>query len=387
MSINTKIIKSSDCSVWDDYVKNHSQATLYHLSGWQRVNRKTYGHKTYYLMATKEELKAQSSKDNCITTNQQSAMSNELNSEKVSGILPLIHLKHILLDNSLISIPFCDMGGILTNDEEAEIALITDAIKLADELGAKNIELRNTKSIQWFNNFDLRNIINANFSINSGILSHKVRMILRLPESSETLMKFFKSKLRSQIKKPLREGLKSKIGGVELLDDFYKVFSTNMRDLGSPVHSKSLLRTVIEEFSEDAKVVIVFKKIMPVACSIIIGFKDTLENPWASSLREFSKLSPNMLLYWSMLEYGCDNGFKYFDFGRCSPGSGTYRFKEQWGAKPEPLYWHYISLDGKPIDDAISKKFSFDFAAQVWRKLPVPVTRVIGPMIRKYIGL
>jgi FemAB-related protein (PEP-CTERM system-associated) len=279
------------------------------------------------------------------------------------------------------------MGGILTNDEEAEIALVTEVLKLAEELGAKNIELRNTKSIQWFNNFNSKKIINTNYSINCGIRSHKVRMMLKLPDTAETLMKSFKSKLRSQIRKPIKKGLKSKIGGADLLDDFYKVFSTNMRDLGSPVHSKSLLRNVIEEFSEDAKVVVVYRKKMPVACSMIIGFKDTLENPWASSLREFSKLSPNMLLYWAMLEYACENGFKYFDFGRCSPGSGTYRFKEQWGAHPEPLHWHYISLDGKPIDTAMSEKSSFDFAAQVWRKLPVSVTRLIGPSIRKYIGL
>jgi len=212
-------------------------------------------------------------------------------------------------------------------------------------------------------------------------------MLLDLPESIETLMKSFKAKLRSQIKKPMKEGLRPKVGNLELLDDFYKVFSINMRDLGSPVHSKKLMQKVLQEFPENAKIVIVYKKNAPIASSLIIGFKDTLENPWASSLREYSRLAPNMLLYWTMLEYACDNGYAYFDFGRSSPDEGTYKFKEQWGSKPTPLHWHYISLDGKPIDEETSEKSQFGKAIQFWQKLPVSFTRIIGPPIRKHIGL
>ena len=119
----------------------------------------------------------------------------------------------------------------------------------------------------------------------------------------------------------------------------------------------------------------------------MVGFRDTLENPWASSLREYSRLSPNMLLYWTMLEYACDKGFKRFDFGRSSPDEGTYKFKKQWGAKPEPLHWHYISLNGKPLQQGTSEKSKFEKAIRLWQKLPVPVTKTLGPMIRKHIGL
>jgi len=212
-------------------------------------------------------------------------------------------------------------------------------------------------------------------------------MLLTLPKSSETLMKSFKSKLRSQVKKPIKEGLKSKVGGLELLDDFYKVFSINMRDLGSPLHSRKLIKHVLEEFSEKARIVLVYKDSEPLACSIIVGFNDTLENPWASALRQYNRLSPNMLLYWTMLEYACENRYKYFDFGRSTPDEGTYRFKEQWGAKPEPFHWHFISLNGQPINEDTSEKSKFDKAIQYWQKLPVPVTKILGPMIRKHIGL
>lgn len=310
----------------------------------------------------------------------------------VVGILPLIHLKHILFGNSLISIPFFDIGGLLASDEEAEKALLNEAIKCGKKLNAKNIELRHIEPISWINEpswlaATAKHKNNSTNPLPITTKSHKVRMLLDLPESSEILMKSFKSKLRSQIKKSLREGLNSKVGGIELLNDFYKVFSANMRDLGSPVHSKRLMLNVLDIFPDKARIVIVYNGDQPLACSLVIGFKDILENPWASALRKYSSLSPNMLLYWTMLEYACNHGYRKFDFGRSSPDEGTYKFKEQWGARPSTLHWHYISLKGQTITKDTSEKAKFERAIHYWRKMPVPITKIIGPIIRKHIGL
>jgi FemAB-related protein (PEP-CTERM system-associated) len=391
MNIKVTPIQSTDFQEWDSYVINHPNSTLYHLFGWKNIIEKTYRHTTYYLMATREpegsQLTAHSS--------QLSAMSYELNGGSIAGILPLVHLKHFLFGNSLISIPFFDLGGILADDEDTEKALLSEAIKLVQKLTANTIELRHVEPLSWLAhssqltaNGKKNNPMNYDLSAISCVTkSHKVRMLLNLPESSEELMKSFKAKLRSQIKKPLKEDLNAKIGGLELLADFYKVFSVNMKDLGSPVHSRNLMQNVLEEFPEESRIVIVYKDNKPLACSLVVGFKNTLENPWASALRQYSRLGPNMLLYWTMLEYACDNDFRYFDFGRSSPDEGTYKFKEQWGAKPTQLHWHYISLNGNPIDEQTSEKSKFDKAIRYWQKLPVPVTKVMGPMIRKHIGL
>ena len=309
-------------------------------------------------------------------------------------ILPLSHLKHFLFGNSLISIPFFDLGGILADDIETEKALLNEAIKIGYDLKVKDIELRHIYPVKFFEKDSeayLTGASNSQLKTQNCVFktrSHKVRMLLDLPASSGTLMKSFKAKLRSQIKKPLKEGLKATVGGIELLDNFYKVFTINMRDLGSPVHSKRLIRNVLKEFPDKSRIVMIYKDDQPLACSLIVGFKGTLENPWASSLREYGRLSPNMLLYWTMLEYACDNGYDYFDFGRSSPDEGTYKFKQQWGAKPTPLHWHNILLDGKSTPSAEdSEKSRFDKAIRYWQKLPVSITKIIGPLIRKHIGL
>ena len=160
-----------------------------------------------------------------------------------------------------------------------------------------------------------------------------------------------------------------------------------MRDLGSPVHSKKLIHNVLEAFSDNARIIIIYKENTPTACSLVIGFKNILQNPWASALRKYTRLAPNMLLYWSMLEYACNTGYEYFGFGRSTPNEGTYKLKQQRGSEPRGLSWQFISLNGKPVDSASDKKSKFDKAIAYWQKLPVPVTKIIGPPIRKHIGL
>jgi FemAB-related protein (PEP-CTERM system-associated) len=375
---------------WDNYVRNHPRATVYHLSGWKQVIEKTYGHQTYYLIALKDE-------QNLRTLNDKNERSLELSasdpinpSNPIVGILPLVHIKHFLFGNSLISMPFLDYGGILADDRNIEMALLSHATKLGQELKTSRIELRHIDPLPWLNESPRSTAISKEISAMNWVFqtrSHKVRMLLQVSEDPEILMESFKSKLRSQIKKPVKEGCTAAVGHVELLGDFYNVFSTNMRDLGSPVHSRRLIENVLNEFPDEARICIVFKDKQALAASVVIGFRDTLENPWASSLREFSRLSPNMLLYWTMLEHACKNGYRYFDFGRSSLAEGTYQFKSQWGATPLALHWYYIATAGKSGETSPHENSRFERAIRFWQRLPVPITKVLGPSIRKHIGL
>jgi FemAB-related protein (PEP-CTERM system-associated) len=298
--------------------------------------------------------------------------------------------------------PFFDHGGIIADNQNCEKNLLQAAIALGNKLKVQRIELRHLDKIASLEescSTDLQNeevLAVEGDSHNSvctpwSLRSHKVQLLLPLPSSSETLLKSFKSKLRSQINRPIRAGLTVKIGNTELLDDFYTVFSTNMRDLGSPVHGKLLIQCVLEKFHDLAKIVLVYREDDPLAAALMVGFKDVMINPWASSLRQYSKESPNMLLYWSMMAYAADRGYRHFDFGRSTPGEGTYRFKIQWGAQPHPMYWYTLWLDRskptKAVNDDSPESKKRALATKLWQKLPVPLSRVIGPLIRKHIDL
>ena len=368
MDITVKSIPNGDTKGWDAYVKSHDHATVYHLAGWSRVIKRTYGHKTYLLAA--------------VINNNRMAPQEE--SGKIVGILPVVKLRNIMFLPSLISMPFCDLGGAVADSVDIQRMLISQAIFLGEKINAKQIELRNTVKSPKGKNFG---IAHCNKDLFYSEESRRVRMMLTLPKTSIELMESLKSKLRSQIRRPIKAGFTAEVGKSELIDDFYGIFLSNMRDLGSPAHSKRLFITIFEEFEEKANIFIVRKNGKPLAGSMVLGFRETLYNPWASSLRQYSKFSPNMLLYWKMLEYACDNGFKVFDFGRSSLDEGTYKFKKQWGALPVPLPWQYISFGKERTGDSISENNSFKTAGEIWKRLPVGLTKIIGPHLRKYIGL
>jgi FemAB-related protein (PEP-CTERM system-associated) len=209
-------------------------------------------------------------------------------------------------------------------------------------------------------------------------------MRLELPQDSGELWKTFPSKLRSQIRRPEKEGMYVKSGGDEELDSFYAVFSVNMRDLGTPVYSKEFFRTVMKEFPETAWISTVYTKTGdPAASGFFVGFKNIVEIPWASSLRWYNHCSPNMLLYWSALKSSCEKGYSVFDFGRSTPDEGTFKFKEQWGAKPVQLYWQYWMRNGGLLPQLNPKNPKYRIAIKIWQHLPVSLTRLIGPGIVK----
>ena len=379
-------VQMEDDLAWDRYVAGHPSANAYHASHWMRIIAGTYSHKVYALAA--------------VSTDDPSA--SKPAATDVKGILPLVHLKTPFVGNRLVSMPFFDHGGILADDEDCEKILLQAALALGRKLKVAHIELRHLEKITSLNDGRAlsgrhedsdprpRERLQASSPAWS-LRSHKVRLLMPLPDASETLMKSFKSKLRSQIKRPIKAGLTAVIGRAELLDAFYTVFCINMRDLGSPVHARALIRSALESSNDATRIAVVYKDHTPVAASLLVGFKDVMLNPWASSLRRYSKESPNMLLYWTMLAHAADHGYRFFDFGRSTPGEGTYRFKLQWGAEPHPMYWYTIWLNQNRSTDeapeASSPSAKRAAAVKLWQKLPVGISRVIGPSIRKHIDL
>ena len=180
-----------------------------------------------------------------------------------------------------------------------------------------------------------------------------------------------------------KNGLTATWCGAEALDDFYGVFAVNMRDLGSPVHSRAFFRLMLEELPGTARVLVVRDGGgRAVGAAVCLFFRDTIMVPWVSSLREAFALCPNFVLYWEVIRYGCENGYRTLDLGRSFKNAGTHEFKRQWGAVDHTLPW--ISIDtvpgAAPPVDRDASRFAPMIAA--WKRLPVPVANLVGPWIR-----
>jgi len=334
---------SHEESLWDQYVHASPAASPYHLTGWKRVIEETFGHLTYYLYA--------------------------LQGNHIVGILPLVYLKSFLFGRFFVSLPYFNYGGIVAENEESRRRLLDGAIKIAQQEGATHIELRHTES----------------YELGLPVKTPKVLMLLNLPETSEGLWKSFKSKLRSQIRRPEKEGFVVKFGQLDEVENFYQLFAYKMRDLGTPVYTKRFFESILTEFPETARICMVYDGNTPIAGGFIIGFKQLLQTPWAASLRAYDRFGINMMLYWNILKFGCEQGYKQFDFGRSTPDKGTYKFKKQWGSIPVQCYWHYWLAKGDELPDLNPDNPKYHLAINVWQKLPLPVTKFLGPKIVKFI--
>lgn len=285
---------------------------------------------------------------------------------RVVGVLPLALVKSLLFGRFLVSLPYVNSAGVIAEDEAAAGVLIDRAVQLADQLNVRYLELRHE--------------VEHKHPALTHQLTSKVHMRLALPSSPEDLWKQFKPKVRNQIRKGEKQGLAVDWGGRELLGDFYGVFSRNMRDLGTPVFGRRLFRSILEEFAGKAEICVLRLDRLPIAAGLLVHGNGMTEVPSASSLRRYNSTNANMLMYWHLLKRAIERGQPLFDFGRSSVDSNTFRFKKQWGAQPVPAVWQYYVRKGS-VGDMRRENGKYRCLINLWRRMPVGVSRLIGPMI------
>ena len=287
-----------------------------------------------------------------------------------SGVLPAFVVRRPFFGTVVTSMPFLDSGGPCSRSAETRKLLVEHLVAEARRIGAARVELRCSERLD----------------MPQQPLEHKVNLTLPLPADPDQLWRGLDKQVRNQVRKAERSGLTVDNGGVENLRAFYEAFVVRMRDLGSPPHAPEFLRAVVEAFGPRARIVLVRKGTLTIGALIALAFKDRLVVPWAICLKEHFSLCPNMLLYWETLRSACVEGFRRFDFGRSTRDSGTYRFKRQWGAQEEPLFWYGLSLKhassqvAEPVQGSKTLLLS-----KAWQRLPLALTRCVGPRIRRYL--
>jgi FemAB-related protein (PEP-CTERM system-associated) len=329
---------------WDAFVRRHPEGTYCHLSAWRQVLEKSYDLPCYYLQIREHN--------------------------RLMGILPLVHLRGPLAPNRLVSMPFLDRGGPLSETRESGDRLVDFALQLVEKIGAKGLDLRCALPRE----------------AGGGEETSRFYFLLRLADSEDELWKSIGAKVRNQVRKSEKAGLSSKVVPASQLPTFFRIFATNMRDLGSPTHSLGFFLSMLDGLAGDSRLYLTFdKENSPVAGGIAIRFQDSVTVPWASSLRSSRSDCPNHSLYWTVLRDAQADGARNFDFGRSSQGTGTFHFKKQWGSEIHPLIWTFLDEQGNREGDYYLKPHSNSAAVRVWRRLPLASTARLGPWIRRQL--
>jgi len=329
----------ADGENWQEFVAAHPDCTNYHQWGWKSVIEKSFGWPTFYLM--------------------------EVENKRVRGILPLVSQKSLLFGNFLTSMPFLNAGGIVAESSAVEQTLVAEAARIAARLKAQYVELRHRQD----------------HALGLVQKTNKVTVVLPICSDQDRMWKALDTKIRTKVRKSMNLGLKAEFGGGEMLGPFYDIFAENMRDLGTPVYAKDFFSNILETFPDDTHICVVRHEGTAIAASFLSGYRDRIEAVWSSSIRKYLSLKPNMFLYWNLFCFAGQHNYKLFDFGRSTVGSGTHDFKLQWGAETVPLFWDYWLPPGGTLPGLNPDNPKYKLAIRFWQKLPVPVTRLIGPRI------
>ncbi|MEP6886696.1 MAG: FemAB family XrtA/PEP-CTERM system-associated protein [Nitrospirales bacterium] len=338
----TEVVLFDHPAAWNAYVSSHPRGTFYHRFEWLPLIARVFGHRVLPMAMVL--------------------------GDQIVGIFPLVHMRSMLFGRVLVSMPFVNYGGLLGDSPEIEEALWNAAIQTAREHGLSSVEARHLTPHRFIDQAK----------------QHKVGMTLNLAPTIEAQWKAFNAKLRNQIRKSELSSLSIRVGGATEVGAFYDVFARNMRDLGTPVYHRALFTKLFETFPEACRVFTVRDHETVVAAAIAIAHRGTLEVPWAASRRDALSLCPNHRLYWELIQHTIKAGFTQFDFGRSTPGSGPYKFKEQWGAGEVPQFWEYWTATGS-LPNVTPHNPRYTLAVRLWKTLPLRVANTVGPWIVRNI--
>ncbi len=332
-------ILESPSTACEDFIQQMAGARLCHTPAWTRMVEEVFGYQGYYLIA----------RDN----------------GHICGVLPLTHVRSRLFGNRLVSQPFSDYGGPLGTNPAALDALYDRAVEIATQLRCDSMELRGTVPLPH----DLH------------LRTDKVSMYLPLAPDPQEVWRELRHKTRNRVRKAEKAGLTVRAGGPELLDEFYGVWTIRMRELGTPCYPRKLFSAIMETFPGQGRIFLAVQDDTTVAVLFAYTFHGWVQCSWGAALRGYDAAGPNYILNWKAIEGYCAEGMKWFDFGRSTIGSGQHIFKQRWGANRIDLCWQYWTPPGKELHLARPEDPKYKRKTEMWKKLPLRVTRILGPRI------
>lgn len=334
----------SNDEAWNGFVAASPRASFYHRAEWRGINEREFGHRTCYLAAE--------------------------NSSGVVGVFPLVQLKSRLFGNIACSLPFVNFGGPCGESEDIERALLESAARVADEWAVDYLEIRSTRPL----------------GDRYPCSTHKVSMTVDLASDPEAIFGAFKGDHRKDIRRAYKYGFTARFGTLDLVDDFYAILSESWRDLGTPIYAKSYLKSVAAAFPTSTRICVVYAADGTPAAAAFVGHQSgTVEGMWLGTRAAYRRQMVGYVLYWELIKDACKNGHRLFHLGRSTSESGSEQYKKKWNARPTQLYWQYLLRTRSEIPQLNVSNRKFQLAIAAWRRLPVPVTERIGPMIARSI--
>lgn len=322
-------------ATWDELVRAHADGSPFHLLGWRRAIEASFPHEPLYFVARR--------------------------GSRIAGVLPLFRAPVLFAGQALVSVPFAIRGGLLADDAEAADALVRAALECAHRKRALHLEMRS--SVDRFTDLPRR----------PGYVTFRAD----LRESETALLRRMDRKRRQMLNHAARAGYTMSECGSERLPLFYDLFARSMRRHGTPVLPRRFVAAVARELGEAVRFFLLEHGGRPVLCVLTLVSGGVVMPFWAG--RADRRRAAEELLYWQMMRWGREHGCHTFDFGRSRRGTGAAAFKARWGMEEVPLDYRVLPVRARAAQRVDPGNPRFAPLIAVWRRLPLALTRRLGP--------
>lgn len=349
-SRQVRLERCSNPSTWNSFVEANDGPVY---ASWEWGDAvESYGHERQYLLAR--------------------------SGDKIVAALPLFYMKSRIFGSKLVSPPYAARGSIVTRDDdptdEAIAALTEYTATMANKLDVEFVSLRGA-NLGSVDRFERKN--------------RYVTFRIPLFERPESTRENIKESRQRQIDQAAESGLKYEVGtSIEDLRDYYRLHLETMRGHGTPPHSFRFFRELWDGLYDknDLHLGLVRKDGSVINGILDLSLGSTVYQWGVVNDYEYRDLNGGSYLLWKSLERACEKGFDAYEMGRTREGSGVYMFKKSFGGE-KTWYddYHYFPGDENVLPHPEDEKY--DQIKRVWRKLPLSVTRTVGPRVRKDICL
>jgi FemAB-related protein (PEP-CTERM system-associated) len=340
-TLKIRELGSSDYAAWDQFVHDHAHATFFHLAKWRDLIEEVLGHRTAYLYAER--------------------------GGQIEGVLPMARVRSWLFGDAFISVPFAVYGGVLASSEEASSALEAAAVARAEAARVDYLEMRNLARAQSWPVKELYSTFRKPISADA-----------------EVNMQAIPRKQRAMVRKGIQGGLTGVVD--DGVDRFYDIYSTSVRNLGTPVLSKRYFSALRQAFGDACEVLTIEHRGKAVSSVMSFYYMSEVLPYYGGGLDEARALYANDFMYWDLMCRASTRSVSVFDFGRSKQGTGSFRFKTHWGFEPQPLAYQYYLVRRAEVPDLSPLNPTYGRAIALWKRLPVPVARALGPPIARCLG-
>lgn len=331
---------------WLAFVAGHPNSTPFHHPSWAQLVADCYGFRAFAL-ATSDAAGA------------------------LRAGLPVVEVRHLRGRPRWVSLPFTDYCPPLARTEQEEA-----------HLGAV---LQREGAARGIRRFEVRGPIAGAPATGHAAVRHVLPLDA---DPASVYAGFHRSQVQRNIRRAERAGLTVRQAARpgDLIETFYRLHQLTRRRQGVPVQPRRFFRLLWERAigSGLGWALIVEAAAEPIAAGVFLAWNQTVIYKFGASDAATWPLRPNHLLFWHAIRAACEQGYRWFDFGRTDADQdGLRRFKRSWGAAEESVVYRALVGGAKGAADMPEGMVAKMLGSAIRRGPPL-VCRAVGETLYRY---